>query len=253
MATGITAKRVGQACIQTLRWTVVMLRNGRLPAGVGALALAAILTYVVTDARFSVDTVVVTGVAALPGSSIAEASGVLGHSVFAVESATVARRLAALPGVQHVDVRTEAPDRLVVQITERQAVMIWDAGDVSYLVDEVGDVIGQDDPAAPLALPRLQTLAGNPLPSVGGHVGVMPVHAVLALNARLPTETGVTRAAITLDPLIGVVVQTEKWRAIVGNDELLGKKLAVLKLLLRDQSWSEADVRDPDRPVIRKR
>src|SRR5258708_40272803 len=118
MARGITAKRVGQACIHTLRWMVVMLRNGRLPAGAGALALAAILTYVVTDARFSVDTVVVTGVASLPGSSIAEASGVLGQSVFAVESATVARRLAALPGVQHVDVRTEAPDRLVVQITE---------------------------------------------------------------------------------------------------------------------------------------
>ena len=56
MAQGVTTKRVGQACIHTLRWTVVMLRNGRLPAGAGALALAAVLTYVVTDARFSVDT-----------------------------------------------------------------------------------------------------------------------------------------------------------------------------------------------------
>lgn len=253
MARGITAKRAGQACVHTLRWTVVMLRNGRLPAGIGALALATILTYVVTDARFVVDTVVVTGVAALPGSTIAETSGVLGQSVFGVDSAAVARRLAALPGVQRADVHIEAPDRLVVRITERRAVMIWDAGEVSYLVDEAGDVLGQEDPAAPLALPRLQTLAGMPSPTVGGQVGAMPVRAVLALNARLPAETGVTRAAITLDPLIGVVVQTEKWRAVVGNDELLGKKLAVLKALLRDQSWSEADIRDPDRPVMRKR
>lgn len=253
MARGITARRVGQACIHTLRWTAVMLRNGRLPAGIGALALAALLAYVVTDARFSVDTVVVTGVAALPGSAIAEASGVLGQSVFSVDSATVARRLANLPGVQHAEVHTEAPDRLVVQISERRAVIVWDAGNFSYLVDEAGDVLGEDDPAAPLALPRLQTLAGTPPPSVGGQVSVMPVHAVLALNARLPPETGVTQAAITLDPLIGVVVQTEKWRAVFGNDELLGRKLAVLKALLRDQSWSEVDIRDPDRPVTRRR
>jgi hypothetical protein len=48
-------------------------------------------------------------------------------------------------------------------------------------------------------------------------------------------------------------VQTDKWRAVMGNDELLGKKLAVLKLLLRDQTWSEADIRDPDRPVMHTR
>ncbi len=162
MARGVTAKRVGQACIHTLRWTVVMLRNGRLPAGVGALALAAVLTYVVTDARFSVDTVVVTGVAALPGSTVAEASGVLGESVFRVDSAAVAQRVAALPSLQHVDVVTEAPDRLIVHVVERQPVMIWDAGGASFLVDETGDVLGQADPSNPVALPRLQALAGEP-------------------------------------------------------------------------------------------
>ncbi|MGI8854320.1 MAG: cell division protein FtsQ/DivIB [Thermomicrobiales bacterium] len=253
MARGVTAKRVGQACIHTLRWMVVMLRNGRLPAGAGALALAAILTYVVTDARFSVDTVVVTGVASLPGSTVAEASGVLGESVFRVDSAAVARRVAALPGLQHVEVVTEAPDRLIVHVTERQPVMIWDAGDASFLVDEAGDVLGQADASNPLVLPRLQALPGNRSPVVGGKVDVMPVRAVLALNARLPVEAGLTQAAITFDPVMGVTVQTEKWRAVVGNDELLGKKLAILKLLLRDQTWSDADIRDPDRPVMHKR
>lgn len=253
MAKGMTARRVGQACLHTLRWTVVMLRNGRLPAGAGALALGAILTYVVTDARFSVDTVVVTGVAALPGSAVAEASGVLGASVFGVDSAAVARRIAALPGLQHVDVTTEAPDRLIVHVTERRAVMIWDAGDVSFLIDDAGDVIGQVDASSTNDLPRLRALPGIPAPAVGGMVNVMPIRAALALNARLPDEAGLTEAAIILDPLIGVVVQTDKWRAVVGNDELLGKKLAVLKLLLREPSWSEVDIRDPERPVLRKR
>lgn len=253
MARGVTARRVGQACIHTLRWTMVMLRNGRLPAGVGALALTAVLAYVVTDARFAVDTVVVTGVASLPGSTVAEASGVLGESVFRVDSAAVAQRVATLPSLQHVEVTTEAPDRLIVHVTERQPVMIWDAGGASFLIDETGDVLGQSDASNPVALPRLQVLPGNPTPVVGGTVDVTPVRAALALNARLPVEAGLTQAAITLDPVIGIAVQTEKWRAVVGNDELLGKKLAVLKLLLRDQTWSDADIRDPDRPVTHKR
>ncbi len=253
MARGVTAKRVGQACVHLCRWMLVMLRNGRLPAGAGALALAGVLAYVVTDVRFSVDQVVVTGVAALPGSAVAEASGVLGQSVFSVESGAVARRVAALPGVEHAEVHTEAPDRLVIAISERQAVMIWDAVGQSFLVDTLGDVLGQVDPAAIPALPHLQALAGIPAPITGNRVSAVPVRAVLALNERLPTDAGLTQAAITLDPVSGLVVQTERWRAVLGNDELLGKKLAILKLLLRDQTWSDLDIRDPDRPILRKR
>lgn len=253
MAKGVTARRVGQACAHTLRWTMVMLRNGRLPAAAGALGLAAVLAYVVTDARYSVQTVVVTGVAALPGSAVAEASGVLGESVFRVDSAAVARRIAALPGLEGVEITAETPDRLVVHVSERRALLIWDTGDAAFLIDGAGDVIAQADPAAPLSLPRLSALPGNPVPSVGGMVDTMPVRATLALAERLPSDAGVTQAAITLDPVLGVVVQTERWRTIVGNDERMGKKLAVLKLLLRGQQWSEADIRDPDRPVMRAR
>lgn len=252
MAYGVTAKRVGQACVHTLRWAVVMVRNGRLPAGVGALVLGGWLAFVVTDARFAVNRVVVVGVAALPGSTIAEATGVLGQSVFRVESAAVAQRIAALPGVQRSDVYTETPDTIVVRIEERQPVLIWDSADRSYLVDDAGDVLGQPDANAPPSLPHLQALPGIPTPITGGRVGSDPIRATLALNQRLPTETGLTQAAITLDPVMGVVIQTGAWRAVLGNDELLGKKLAVLKQMLRQPSWIEADLRDPERPVVRR-
>ncbi|GEM_PF-506810 len=252
MARGMTAKRVGQACVHTLRWAMVMLRNGRLPAGIGALVLGGSLAFVMTDARFSVNRVVVTGVAALSGSTIAETTGVLGQSVFSVDSAAVARRIAALPGVQRSEVRTEAPDTIVVRIEERHAALVWDAGDQSYLVDEAGDVLGQSDANAP-PLPHLQALAGIPIPAAGGRVSSDPIRATLALNERLPTEAGLTEAAITLDPVVGLIVQTGTWRAVLGNDEHLGKKLAVLKELLRQPPWSEADLRDPERPVLHKR
>ncbi len=252
MARGVTARRVGQACVHTVRWAMVMVRNGRLPAGVGALALGGLLAFVMTDARFAVNRVVVTGVAALPGSTVAEATGILGQSVFSVDSAAVARRIAALPGVQRSDIYTEAPDTIIVRIEERQAVLVWDAAGQSYLVDAAGNVLGQPDASAPPALPHLQALAGVPIPVAGGRVSSDPIRAVLALNERLPTEAGLTQAAITLDPVAGLVIQTGTWHAVLGNDELLGKKLADLKELLRQPPWVEADLRDPERPVLRR-
>ncbi|HEY8292730.1 MAG TPA: FtsQ-type POTRA domain-containing protein, partial [Thermomicrobiales bacterium] len=244
-------KRVGQACIYTLRWAVVMVRNGRLPAGVGALILGGALAFVMTDARFTVNRVIVTGVATLSGPTVAETTGVVGQSVFSVDSAAVARRIAALPGVQRSDIHTEAPDTIVVRIEERQAVLVWDAADQSYLVDEAGDVLGQPDASAPPPLPHLQALAGVPIPTIGGRVSSEPIRAVLALNERLPSDVGLTQAAVTLDPVLGLTVQTGTWRAVLGNDELLGKKLALLKQLLRQPPWVEADLRDPERPVVR--
>ncbi|MCA1667792.1 MAG: hypothetical protein LC793_10470, partial [Thermomicrobia bacterium] len=80
-----------------------------------------------------------------------------------------------------------------------------------------------------------------------------PIRAVLALNARLPTEAGITQAAITLDPVAGIIVQSGTWRAVLGNDDYLGKKLALLRQLLRQPPWMEADLRDPTRPVLRTR
>ena len=253
MARGMTAKRVGQACVHTVRWAAIMLRNGRLPAGIGALVLGGALAFVVTDARFAINRVVVSGVAALPGSTVAETTGVLGQSVFSVDSAAVARRIAALPGIQRSDIHTEAPDTIVVRIEERQAILVWDADNQSYLVDAAGNVLGQPDATAVSLLPHLQALAGIPVPTVGARVSSDPIRAALALNARLPTEAGLTQAAITLDPVAGVIVQTGTWRAILGNDEHLGKKLALLKQLVRQPPWSEADLRDPERPVLRRR
>jgi len=253
MARGMTAKRVGQACVYTLRWAVVMLRNGRLPAGIGALVLGGALAFVVTDARFAVNRVVVVGVAGLSGSTVAEATGVLGRSVFSVDSATVARRIATLPGVRRSDVHTEAPDTIVVQIEERQAALVWDAADQSFLVDADGTVLGQPDAAAQQRLPHLRALPGIPLPVTGGRVADDSIRAALVLNERLPIVTGLTEAAITLDPVAGLVVHGGTWRAVVGNDEHLGNKLAILKRLLGQQPWVEADIRDPERPVVRKK
>jgi cell division protein FtsQ len=253
MAKGVTAKRVGHAALRVLRWMSVMARNGRLPAGVGALALGVAFTWLATDPAFTVHRVVVSGVVALPGTTLAETSGVLGQSIFGVNPQTVAGRVAGLPSVQNVSVHAEVPDTLVIQVRERNVSLVWDTGSTAFLLDGTGMVIGTVAPGTPSAAPVVHALPGVPVPTVGGRIDGTLLRTALSLNARLPTEAGLMQANLVVDPLLGVIVQTPDWRAIVGTDDQLGRKLAVLKAMLAQPTWSDLDLRDPDRAVFTRK
>lgn len=246
MPRGINAARTARASLRVTRWFLVMLRNGRLPSGLLAVVIGSVLTVLVTDPRFAVRDVVVQGVVTVSGPSLAETTGVLGRSVFGVDARQVARRIAGLPAVRHVDVYTETPDRLVIRVTERQAAIVWDTGQAVFILDRDGTVLARADRTAP-DLPKVRVLAAGPI-AVGERVDPLTVRAALAVLDRLPAEAGVSRAAVVIDPVIGVIVQTESWNAIVGTDEQLGEKLAVLKILLaQSPTWTEVDLRDPTR------
>ncbi len=249
MPQGINAARTARASLRVTRWFLTMLRNGRLPAGLLAVVVGSVLAVLVTDPHFAVRDVVVQGVVTVSGPSLAETTGVLGRSVFSVDARQVARRVAGLPSVRHVDVYTETPDRLVIHVTERQAAIIWDTGQVAFLLDRDGTVLARAAGTAP-DLPNVRVLAAGPI-AVGERVDPLTVRAAFAVLDRLPAEAGVSRAAVVIDPVIGVIVQTESWNAIVGTDEQLGEKLAVLKILLaQPPTWTEVDLRDPSRVAL---
>jgi hypothetical protein len=253
MAKGVTAKRVGHAALHVLRWMGVMVRNGRLPAGVGALALGVTFTWLATDPAFTVHRVVVAGVVALPGTTLAETSGVLGQSIFSVDPESVAGRVAMLPSVQQVSVHAEVPDTLVIQVQERNVSLVWDAGSAVFLLDSTGLVIGAVAPGTPSSAPVVHALPGVAVPTVGSQIDGTLLRTALSLNARLPGEAGLTQANLVVDPLLGVIVQTPEWRAIVGTDDRLGRKLSVLKAMLAQPAWSDLDLRDPDRAVFTRK
>jgi len=245
----ITAARTARASLRVTRWFLAMLQNGRLPAGVLAVIVGGALAVFVTDPRFAVRDVVVQGVVTVSGPSLAETTGVLGRSVFGVDARQVAQRIAGLPAVQHVDVYTETPDRLVIHVVERQAAIIWDTGQSLFILDRDGTVLARAERTAP-DLPKVRVLAAGPI-AIGERVDPLTVRAALAVLDRLPAEAGVSRAAVVIDPIIGVIVQTEGWNAIVGTDEQLGEKLAVLKILLAQPlTWAEVDLRDPTRVAL---
>lgn len=253
MAKGVTARRVGHAAFRVVRWLLVMLRNGRLPAGAGAVALGVALAYLVTDPAYTVRRVVVTGVVALPGTGLAESSGALGQGIFSIDPDAVAARVATQPSVRRVEVWTETPGTLVIAVQERGGALLWETEGASYLLDGSGMVLGQVAAGTAPSLPVVRALPGNPSPIVGERVDDGLVRTALSLNERLPSEVGLTQGNLVVDPLLGVIVQTPEWRAVVGTDDRLGSKLAVLKAMLREPQWSDLDVRDPDRAVFTRK
>jgi cell division septal protein FtsQ len=253
MAKGVTAKRIGHAALRVLRWMAVMVRNGRLPAGVGAVVFGVALVWLATDPAFTVRRVVVSGVAALPGTTLAETSGVLGQSLFSVDPRAVAARVAALPSVREASVHAEVPDTLVIQVRERGVSLVWATDGGSFLLDSDGMVIGVVAPGAAPPVPAVRALPGGTPLTVGARVDAVVLRTALSLNARLPAETGLAQANLVVDPLLGVIVQTPEWRAIVGTDDQLGRKLALLRAMLAQPTWTDLDLRDPDRAVFTRK
>jgi len=244
------AARTARAGWRITRSLLVALRSGRLPAGVGAVGVGVLLTVLVTDPHFAVRRVAVEGVVAVSGPMLAETSGVLGRGVFGVDARGVATRLAELPAVRSVAVRTEFPDLLVIHVEERQAALVWDTGATALLLDRDGTVLAKVE-GGPPPVPRVRVLATGPV-VIGERIEARLVDAVLAVIDRLPAEAGVSEAAVVVDPTIGVIVQTERWNAVIGTDERLGQKLAVLRAIIRDdQTWTDADLRDPGRVAVR--
>jgi cell division protein FtsQ len=231
----------------------VMIRNGRLPAGIGALALGIAFTWLATDPAFTVHRVVVAGVVSLPGTTIATTSGVLGQSIFSIDPQTIASRVAGLPGIQQTSVHAEVPDTLVIQVRERNVALVWDTGSTAFLLDGTGRVIGMAAPGVPPPALVVHALPGVTVPTVGAQVDSTTMRTALSLNARLPAEAGLTQADLVIDPLVGVIVQTPDWRAIVGTDDQLGRKLAVLRAMLAQPTWSTVDLRDPERAVYTRK
>src|SRR5207302_529088 len=108
----------------------------------GLLFGAAWLVYdCASSDRFRVHSVHVQGNALLSQAEIADAARVSGVNIFWVDRSDVAKRLAALPLVQHVEISATLPDTIDLRIVERQPAAFWTSGDQSYLVDREGVIL----------------------------------------------------------------------------------------------------------------
>ncbi|MEJ2210327.1 MAG: FtsQ-type POTRA domain-containing protein [Anaerolineae bacterium] len=115
----------------------------RLPALLLLAALVGTIVFASADARFFVYEATIRGAQHLPATTIYQAAGVHEQNIFWIDPGEVARRIVALEGIKAVEVTCELPARVVIEVEERQPVILWRAQsqERDWWVDAEGRVL----------------------------------------------------------------------------------------------------------------
>ncbi|MGQ9927708.1 MAG: cell division protein FtsQ/DivIB [Chloroflexaceae bacterium] len=244
----------GQQAVPGMRRALTSwLSNGRLLSLGLCLASVGILAYVLTSPHFSVWQIHVEGNRILEAEQVIDLADALGRPIWFVKPAAVAARLRENAYIASASVDLALPDVMRIRIVERRPEVRWQAGSVHYLVDGAGKVLG---PARESATDDVVVIADH------SHLELQPndlvdvdaVHLAQELALRLPVELGFTPDQIGWDYGLGVFVRGPLGQTIVfGQSEHLDRKLAILNILLQDQTaFTYLDLR-PSNPFYQNR
>jgi cell division protein FtsQ len=164
--------------------------------------------------------------------------------LFQVDPAAVRTRVEQLPGIQRAEVRRVWPRRLVVTVTERVPVAVWQVGGVTYTVD--GDGVVLDLTPGPSLLTIYQ-LDGAPGLAPGDRVDGDTVRLATRLRDVAPARVGrqITRFEWTQGA--GLEVTTDRGERVrFGDGANLDYKLAVWRALMDQARKDKREVREID-------
>lgn len=148
--------------------------------------------------------------------------GSLDANVFRVPATQLAGALRALPSVTEAHVRVALPDRLIVELEERQPLLIWQVGRRQYLVDAEGVRFALVRPGQPAGeqLPVLVDRRAAAASGLGGRVDATDLDAARRLAAITPAALGADaeRLLLSVDDEEGWVMDAvpSTWRAVFG-------------------------------------
>lgn len=193
----------------------------------------------------------VVGLERLDGAAVLEVAAITpGRSILRLRAAPVEARVLAMPAVRAVEVRRSALDRIVIEVIERQPVLVVEHWRTVRLMDRDG-VIVADGRLAGLPVVRLAT----PPPPVGA---TFAAHAALANAHRAWSGlSGPLRAQVVLleapDEVGLELVLVSGVTVRIGRAERMEEKVRVIGAVLDDIAGSEVtviDVRVPSVPVV---
>jgi cell division septal protein FtsQ len=208
-------------------------RSRRYRAAFFALAMTGVVAAVVWALLGSrllvVRSVAVTGTNLVPVSAVLQAAGVTpGTPMVRVNTAQVATRVEAIRQVQSVQVVKSWPDRIVIEVRERDsAVAVPAAGGGFDLVDAYGVVV-RWAASRPARFPLFQT--SQPATSLRGNQSVALAAAVLG-ELPAPMRSSVKSVSVPYDQVTLAMAdgQTVVW----GGADRSAAKVQVLAILMR--------------------
>jgi cell division protein FtsQ len=140
---GRTLRRVGLALAVLAAGTA--LYQVREPLGTAALALGDLAQGKVAAAGLAIGEISITGQTLTSEQAIFDALGIQPHTStvgFDVEAAR--QRIAELPAVEAVSVRKTYPGDITVTVTEKLPVARWRVDGITFVIDSMGEQIGED-------------------------------------------------------------------------------------------------------------
>lgn len=146
-----------------------------------------------------------------------------GTNLFRLTVAPLEDRIRALPGVAGATVAVSLPDTLVVDVTERVAILAWSVGETRFLVDRDGVLFAVAEPGAVVAA-GLPAIADSRTVSAGLTVGdvldPVDLDAATRLGSLVPGDVGSVANAllVTVSDANGFVLGTSpaSWLATFG-------------------------------------
>lgn len=219
----------------------VRLRTVLVGAGV-VVALLASIAVAWFSPLLSMRTVEVTGIGVVTLDEVVSALDVPeGTPLLQIDTAAAAQRIAALPRAASVRVQREYPSTVRVTVTEREAVLFFDAPDGTHSIDIEGVDFAVEPP--PMLTPRLVT----PSPGTGDPATLTAVRVLEALPPELRVQVDTVEARSETD----VSLLLADGRVVVwGGAERSERKAAVIIPLLT-QPGQQFDVASPDLPTVR--
>ena len=254
-ATPARARRVARASRGALR---------RPLAGLALLAASAVLYGLTVAPPFTLEpsAVEVRGAVHTDPDAVRRALGLddrQPRNVFRLRTREMAEALTALPAVTAADVRVVLPDRLVIELREREAILVWRSGRRAFLVDAEGTLFAPAADDSTARLPAVVDARALAPARVGDRLegsDLAAVRRIAALTPRL-LGSGARHLRFAIDDRDGFTVAAEPrgWTAIFGfytptlrPPSLIEKQVQCLTALLaRDERAVRTVYLSPDR------
>jgi cell division septal protein FtsQ len=201
------------------------VREGTVLSVLLLVALAWLTSQFFTTHRFYVYDAEVRGNRFVDRKEIYDASGLHELSIFWIKPEQVEAAISNLPGVKEARVTCRLPNRVTIEVVERQTQIIWQRGEVRYSVDDRGIILPLEAELEGMLL--IQDLTTGPL-EVGDRVNPEAIVSALELRPILP-ET----ASLQYSDRKGLIFYQAEYPVYLGTGNM-AEKMVILNALLQD-------------------
>jgi cell division septal protein FtsQ len=204
--------------------------------------------YLTISKDFSVSDPLVVGTRFLSQDQVIQAAGIEGHNIFLIDPRRVAEDVQTLPDIATARVSLRLPNRLVIDIVEREPYLAWRTSEGTYYLDRRGIVLS---PRKGITLSlTIEDLGGGPL-QVGSRINPQVLDAATTYSSLLPEVVG-----FQYSEAYGLIAMRGQFEVRLGDAQGAEAKAELMRALIEEllnegQEGGLIDLRFEGRPYLR--